>query len=163
MAATRRATSWNSPLPAPIGALTTSKARASGPSANLGRVAFAQARERDRFLGQRIADRRAQHVGALVVVQRLELLPALAVEQLDVLGRLAPALGRPQDVGAQPLRLRPLDLGDHFEREIVAADIGQRARLEQQPLLAQFVGKLGAARRLQGGDRALAACGSSDR
>ncbi len=50
-----------------------------GPVGEFGRVAFAQARQRDRFVGQRIADRRAQHVEALVFVQRLELLPALAI------------------------------------------------------------------------------------
>ncbi len=46
-------------------------------------------------------------------------------------------------------------MGDHFERKIVAAAVGQSARLQQQPLFAQFAGKLGAARFLQGGDRAL--------
>ena len=37
------------------------------------------------------------------------------------------------------LASRPCDIGDHFERQVVAADVGQRARFEQQPLVAQLV------------------------
>ncbi len=34
---------------------------------------------------------------------------------------------RPVNVGAEPERLAALDAGDHLEREIMAADVGQRA------------------------------------
>ena len=52
---------------------------------------------------------------------------------------------RPVDVGAQPQRLAALEAGDHLEREIVAADIGQRARLDHQPRHADLVGEVGGA------------------
>ena len=47
-----------------------------------------------------------------------------------------------------------VDIGDQFQRQIMAAGIGQRARLQQQALVAQLVGQFRRARRLQGGDRA---------
>ena len=45
--------------------------------------------------------------------------------------------------------LAALEIGDHFEREIVAADVGQRARLDQQALVAHLVGEVGGAGRAQ--------------
>ena len=92
-----------------------------GPFAHLAGIFFAEAFEPDRVLGQREADRRAQDVGALGIAERLELAPALAVQELDLLSRLAPALCRPQDVGAQPDRFAGLDIGNHLERQVVAA------------------------------------------
>ena len=66
-----------------------------------------------------------------------------------MLGRLLPVARRPVDVGAQPQQLAALEAGDHLEREIVAADIGQRARLDHQPRHADLVGKVGGAGRAQ--------------
>ena len=123
--ATFLATSWNSTPLVPIGALTTSKARRSGPSANLGGVFFAQTRQTDRLLAERIADRRAQDVGSFDLVQRRELAPALAIEQFDLLACVAPAARRPQDIRAQPHRLVAVDIGDQFQRQIVPAEVGQ--------------------------------------
>ena len=60
---------------------------------------------------------------------------------------------RPVDVGAQPQRLAALEAGDHLEREIVAADVGQRARLDHQPRHADLVGEVGGAGRAQHGLR----------
>ena len=92
---------------------------------------------------------------ALRVAQRREIAPALAVEKFDLLGRLAPALRRPQNVGTQADRLTAADIGDQFQRQVVAADIGQRARLQQQPLVAQFIGQIRGARGLQRRQRAI--------
>ena len=50
---------------------------------------------------------------------------------------------------------RPLDIGDDVEREIVASDVALRARLQQQPLLAQFAGEVGDARGAKRGDGAV--------
>ena len=116
---------------------------------HLGRVFVAQPRGAELVLGQRIGDAGAQHVGALRVGERLEALPAVAVQQLDVLGRLLPVPRRPVDVGAEPQRLAALEAGDHLEREIVAADIGQRAGLDHQPRHADLVGEVGGAGRAQ--------------
>jgi hypothetical protein len=68
-----------------------------------------------------------------------KLFPSVAVEQLDVLGCLLPVPRRPVDVGAEPERLAAFEAGDHLEREIVAADVGQRAGLDHQPRHANFV------------------------
>src|SRR5581483_6490367 len=102
---------------------------------HLGRVFLAQPAEAERLVAERIADRGAQDVDALGIRQRREFLPALAVEQLDLLGRLAPFARRPQDIGAQADRLAALDAADDFERQIVPAGLRQRARFEQQALL----------------------------
>jgi hypothetical protein len=126
-----------------------------GPLAHLAGVFLAEAVEPDRVLGQGEADRRAQDIGPLGVAERLEFAPALAVEELDLLGRLAPALCRPQDVGAQPDRFAGLDIGSHLERKIVTAQLRERARLKQQALVAQLVREIGRACRPQGGERPL--------
>ena len=86
-------------------------------------------------------------------VQRLEVAPAVAVIELDLLGRLAPAPRRPVDIGAQADRLAAGDVGDDVEREVVAADVALRARLQQQPLLPQFAGEIGDAGGAQRRDR----------
>ena len=46
-------------------------------------------------------------------------------------------------------------MGDDFEREIVAPEIGQRARFEKQPLIAQFIGEIGGTRGAQDRKRAV--------
>ena len=69
------------------------------------------------------------------IVERAEILPAVAQHQFELLGGGAPVLGRPFDVGTQPHGLAALDAADDFQRQFVASDIGQRPRLEQQPLL----------------------------
>jgi hypothetical protein len=90
---------------------------------HLGRIFLAEAVEPEIILGQRIADLGAQDVGALDLVERLPFLPALAVQQLDLLGGFAPALRRPIDIGAQPDGLAAVDIGDDFERQIVPLHI----------------------------------------
>ena len=87
--------------------------------------------------------------------ERFEVAPAVAVIELDLFGGLAPAPRRPVDIGAQPDRLAPGDIGDDVEREIVAADVALRARLQQQPLLAQFAREIGDPRRAKRRDRAV--------
>ena len=118
-------------------------------AAHLGRILLAQPPHAERVVGECETDSGAQDVGPLALVERLENLPALAMEQFDLLRRLLPALGRPIDVGAKPNRLPGFQVGDHLEREIVPADVGQGPALDQQPLAADFVRQVAAARRAQ--------------
>ena len=48
-----------------------------------------------------------------------------------------------------------MDVGDDFQRQIVPAGLRQRARFQQQPLVAQFVGEPLGAGRAQRGERAV--------
>ena len=88
-------------------------------------------------------------------LERFEVAPAVGVIEFDLLGRLAPPPRRPVDIGAQPDRFAARDIGDDVEREVVASDVALRARLQQQPLLAQFAGEIGDAGRAKRGDGAI--------
>ncbi len=120
---------------------------------HLGRIFAAEPLEAELVLSQGVAHGGAQQIAALRIVERLPVAPALAVEQLDLLGRLAPALARPHDVRAQPDRHALLDIRDDLERDVVPPGIRQGARLEQQALIAQLIRELGGARRIEGGNR----------
>src|SRR5262249_39460370 len=89
----------------------------SGP--HPGRVFAAKPGEADYVIAERIAYAAAQDGDSLLFVERLELTPAIAIEELDLLAGLRPALGRPIDVGAQPDRLGTRYIGDDLDRHIV--------------------------------------------
>ena len=127
------------------GAVATSKARRSGLSPIFGGEFFAESTKPERVVGERIAERGAQQVGTLEIVQRLEFLPAVAIKQLDLLGSLAPAFGGPEGVGAHADGLRVVHAGQDVDGHVVAADVVQRTRLHEKALIAQFIGNLGGA------------------
>ncbi len=77
-----------------------------GRAGHLRGVSVAEALEPELVLGERVADLGAQNVRALDIGQRLPLLPAVAIHQLDLLGRFAPLVRRPVDIGAKPDRQR---------------------------------------------------------
>src|SRR5258705_219972 len=95
---------------------------AAGLAAHQGRIFFAEARQPEGILGQRVSDHRADHVALLHRVQGFEVAPAIGVIQFDLFGCLAPAPRRPVNVGAQPDRFAAGDVGDDLEREAVASD-----------------------------------------
>ena len=70
-----------------------------------------------------------------------KILIAVAVHQFDLFGGFVVALRRPQNIGTQPIRRAAVDVGDHFQRQVVTGEIGQRARFEEEPLISQIVGQ----------------------
>ncbi len=138
-----------------VGLLAVSKAARSASPLIKGAY-FSRNRARPmRILRQRVADHGADHIALFQRIQRFEVAPAIAVIQFDLLRRLAPPPRRPVDVGAQPDRLAACDIRDDVEREVMAADVALRARLQQQPLLAQFARQIGDARGAKRGDGAV--------
>src|SRR3954469_12781309 len=100
------------------------KGAAVGAITELAGVSLADSLQANRFLTQGIADRGAQDIGPLALAERLETLPPLAIKNFDLLGRVAPALRRPPNIGAYPARFLPSQSRHHFERHVVAAEIG---------------------------------------
>src|SRR3954463_15574893 len=96
---------------------------------HLGRIFSAEPLETELVLGQGVAHGGAQQIAAIRIVERLPVAPALAIEQLDLLGRLAPALARPHDVRAQPDRDPLVDIRDDLEPDVMSPGIRQGARL----------------------------------
>ena len=106
------------------------------------RRVFSRKRSSPGVLAERIAELGAQNVGMLDFVERLPILPALAVQQFDLLGGFAPPPGRPSDVGTQSDRLHGLDIADHFQRQS-CRPVSDNARASSNPLAAHLVGQIG--------------------
>ena len=96
--------------------------------------------------------------------ERLEIPPAVAVQQLDLLGGFAASACAAQRMSERSrIASRPSILAMTSSARSWRPDVGQRARLEQQPLVAQLVVDIRPC-----GSRAASpapgrACGSSDR
>ena len=136
------ATFWKSWPLLPTGTLTTSKARRVRGARHLRGVTLAEAREPERLVAERITDRRAQDIETFGLIERREIAPAVAIEDFDLLCGGPPAPRRPQDIRTQPDRLVGMDIGDEFQRQVMAAGLRQRAGLQQQALIAQLGGQL---------------------